>query len=82
MQVELRLIALESNTAPKLNDHQSHSLELPKGLSIAALLERLSLPSGGYGVLLNDRAVSVGERSAALREGDRVTLFPAIKGGW
>ncbi len=81
MQVDMRLIALESTTAPELNDHQNHPLVLPPGLSLAALLERLDLRGGGYGVLLNDRSIPVSERAVPLRTGDRVTVFPSIKGG-
>jgi sulfur carrier protein ThiS len=81
VQVSVRLIAMESSHAPELGDHESHVLELPATLSIEELLGRLELPGGRYGVLLNDLSVPSEERDKRLQNGDRLIVFPSIKGG-
>lgn len=57
--------------------------ELPEGTTVADLLVRLDLPKEEtYAVLRNDLPVGIDERPVSrLSDGDKVTVFPPIKGG-
>ena len=58
--------------------------ELPRGATVAALLDRLDLPGAGRGVAVAVQAEVVprGEwERHALDDGDRVEVLHAIQGG-
>ena len=56
--------------------------ELPDGLTVAQLLERLQTPDRGVAVAKNDRVV---RRTAfseePVHEGDRIEIIKAVAGG-
>lgn len=56
--------------------------EIPEGLSVAQLLERLEAPESGIAVAKNDRVV---RRSTfqleCIGEGDRIEIIKAVAGG-
>jgi sulfur carrier protein len=57
--------------------------ELPKGATVAALIDRLEVPGGrGVAVAVDAEVVPRGEwERHALGEGDRVEVLRAIQGG-
>ena len=58
------------------------SLDLPDGLTVAALLEFLGSPQRGIAVARNERVVRRSEYDAArLAEGDRIEIIRAVAGG-
>ncbi len=61
----------------------SGTREFPDGLSAHELLIQLEMPpEESYAVMINDIPVSLPDRtSRILLDGDKVTIFPPIKGG-
>ena len=56
--------------------------ELPDGLTIAQVLERLEAPARGIAVARNDRVVGRASFERELvREGDRIEIIRAVAGG-
>ena len=56
--------------------------ELPDGMTVAQLLERLGAPRTGVAVAKNDRVVRRGAFDLeALNDGDRIEIIQAVAGG-
>ena len=56
--------------------------ELPDGLTVGALLERLGAPRSGIAVARNDSVVRRAEYDThAIAEGDRIEIIKAVAGG-
>ncbi len=56
--------------------------ELPDGLTVGALLERLGTPPTGIAVARNERVVRRNEYDAhVLADGDRIEIIKAVAGG-
>jgi thiamine biosynthesis protein ThiS len=56
--------------------------ELPDGLTVGALLERLGAPSRGVAVARNERVVArVEYDSHCVADGDRIEIIKAVAGG-
>ncbi|MGH3832172.1 MAG: sulfur carrier protein ThiS [Pseudonocardiaceae bacterium] len=59
-----------------------HSWELPNGATLADVLERLGVPSGGVAVALDGAVLPrAAWPGAVLREGASVEVFTAVQGG-
>jgi sulfur carrier protein len=56
--------------------------ELPNGITVAALLERLGLARSGIAVAMNERVVRRAEfESSTIADGDTVEIIKAVAGG-
>jgi sulfur carrier protein len=56
--------------------------DLPEGLTVGALLERLGTPRVGVAVAKNDRVVRRAEYDAhRIADGDRIEIIKAVAGG-
>jgi molybdopterin converting factor small subunit len=82
MNVEVRLYGTLRRYRPAHvsgEPHQPFAALLPPGATIDSLSEALRIPEGFVSAAaVNDEAV---ESSAALHDGDRVSLFPPSAGG-
>jgi sulfur carrier protein len=62
--------------------YNGESREADDGLTIAALLEQLRLPSSQVAVEVNERVVPRGQHAEhVLREGDRLEVVTLVGGG-
>jgi sulfur carrier protein len=56
--------------------------ELPEGLTVAELLERVQAPERGIAVAKNDRVVRRSAFAAErIKDGDRIEIIRAVAGG-
>lgn len=56
--------------------------DLPDGLTVAALLDRLGTPQTGVAVARNERVVRRAEYDThGIAEGDRIEIIRAVAGG-
>ncbi len=78
MKVSIRLVSIGGDV-----DASPKEREIATGTSVADITETLGLSSEEtYAVLVNDLPVAPDDRSdRMLEDGDRVTVFPPIKGG-
>ncbi len=78
IKVSVELIAIARGDRPRTS-----CLELPDGATPDDLLEALDLPGDEpYMTLVNGLPVAPGRRAATrLAEGDKVIVFPPLKGG-
>ena len=80
MQVEVRLHATLAKSVAGTHVGASMDTDLPPGATITDLLLDLGIPSDDvHLVIVNGRPVH--DRQTALRDGDRVVLFPPVGGG-
>ena len=77
MRVEVRLLLTFKGNAP--NGEHPFTLEFPDGVTVAQVLESLSISSStAKVVLVNGRFSSGGQQ---LTDGDQITVFPPLEGG-
>lgn len=56
--------------------------EIAEGSTVAQLLEKLQIPTGGTAVACNDRVVRKAlHKETVLQDGDRVEIIRAVAGG-
>jgi molybdopterin converting factor small subunit len=82
MQIEAKLYGTLRRHRPESAPgapHHPFSVTLPDPATVETLLSQLGIPDGAINAAaVNDQAV---ELSAALTQGDRVSLFPPSAGG-
>ena len=79
MDVEVRVFGGLENLIPGARFGQGIPLEVQEGCSVGLLLNRLAIPREKvFTMLVNGCHVTA---DAILKEGDRISLFPAIGGG-
>ncbi len=78
MRITVELIAIASGSG-----HRHDCVDLADGATPNDLLEALDLPDDeSYMTLVNGLSVAPRRRAATrLAEGDKVTIFPPLKGG-
>jgi len=78
MKISLELIAISRRPGPRLD-----CIELDEGATPDDLLDALALPEDEpYMTLVNGQSVAPGLRAGTrLNEGDKVIVFPPLKGG-
>lgn len=83
MKVTVKLVAYLGDPVPGIDDQGNGVIELPEGTTLAGLLARLDVAGAELSLtLVNDAAVRESDQTARLLgDGDRVTVFPPIKGG-
>lgn len=85
MKVVIKLISMEPYSPAGFDANGVGALTLPDGANLEDAVVALKLPDGvgeSYMTMLNEGAVAISERPAiALKDGDEITVFPAIKGG-
>jgi sulfur-carrier protein len=80
MTVQVLLYATLAIHAPTGRAGEAFPLDLDDATSVAGLIDRLGLPDQDvHLVILNGRVTH--DRSASLRSGDRIGLFPPVGGG-
>ncbi len=82
MMVTVRLFSDLVQHLPTGATGKRAQVELPEGATVLTLIEALGIPfeisEGMIGIALNDE---VSHHEVRLRDGDRVSLFPALAGG-
>lgn len=78
MKLDIRIISMIGDTA-----NVSGVRDVPNGTTANDLIAILKLPpEETYALLVNDMTVSLPDRDTfVLNDGDKVTVFPPIKGG-
>ena len=80
MKIELRLFASLRKQLPPGSPRGKCDLELPDGMTIGAVLERMNIPrSSAQMVLVNGDHGRDFER--VLHDGDVLSIFPPVAGG-
>ena len=80
IHVAVRLHAVLRRHHPGPNAHQPFEVEMASGSNVSALIPALKLPPELVWVAsVNGEAV---EMDQLLHDGDRVSLFPPVAGGW
>jgi len=79
MKIELRLFASLSRYLPERRRGNLCAMEIPEGTTISDLLRRLGVPAEVRKIIILN-GVHAGE-SHALKEGDRIGVFPPVAGG-
>jgi molybdopterin converting factor small subunit len=80
MQVHIKLMAALRNKLPAESAAGGLQLDLEPGTSIAAVLERLGIPSGHIHLVTVNREMEP-DRNRVLQEGDELVVFPPAAGG-
>lgn len=83
MKIVIKLVAYVGEPVRGIDRHGEGQIEIPEGTTLADLLGRLDVAAAElYLTLVNDVAVRERDQPAhVLSDGDRVTVFPPIKGG-
>ncbi len=83
MKIAVKLVAYLGEPVRGIDDQGNGIIEVPEGTTLAGLLARLDVAGAELSLtLVNDAAVRESEQAARVLEGgDRVTVFPPIKGG-
>ncbi|RJR49251.1 MAG: MoaD/ThiS family protein [Desulfobacteraceae bacterium] len=79
MKVELRLYASLGKYMPEQRSGPSESMEVAEGSTIRAVLERLNVPLDSVKIIFLNGLHASGDE--ALKNGDRVGVFPPVAGG-
>ena len=58
--------------------HSAHELESASGSTVEEVLDKADVPSDGYSISINGLGAGL---SAAVADGDVVTLVPKVEGG-
>lgn len=83
MKVVIRTGGLLGKYLPEGSARNSAELELPEGMTAAAVIERLGMPAeGSYLVIHNGANVPKAARAGCtLADGDELAIMPPLKGG-
>jgi len=83
MKVPVKLVAYVGEPVRGIDRDGEGVVDVPDGTTLAGLLERLDVAAAElYLALVNDEAIRQSDQATrVLRAGDRVTVFPPIKGG-
>lgn len=78
MKIDVRIVSMHGASAEGAGVR-----DVPEGYSVADMLTTLDLPpEDTYAVLVNDLPVAIEDREGELlSDGDKVTVFPPIRGG-
>jgi molybdopterin synthase sulfur carrier subunit len=79
IRVEVRLYATLRKYGPERRLGEPLIIEMPDGSRVADLLARLSVPSEEVKVIFVNNLHQ--EEDYAMRDGDRVGIFPPVAGG-
>lgn len=83
MKIAVKLVAYLGDPVPGIDDQGNGVMELPDGATLSDLLARLDVAGAELSLtLVGDVAVPERDQAArVLQDGERVTVFPPIKGG-
>lgn len=77
--VDVALFASLASFQPDgLPGRHSRPIEFPEGFMISQVIEQLALPDEPRVIFVNGRHA---EEGSALRDGDRLAIFPPVGGG-
>lgn len=83
MKIAVKLVAYLGDPVAGFDEQGNGIVEVPEGTTLSGLLARLDVAGAELSLTLVDD-VAVRERDQAarvLQDGERVTVFPPIKGG-
>lgn len=79
MKVQIRLFGTLGNKCPDHNPSKGLELDVPKGSTVADLLEKLDIPQSKVSIVsINSQLVKVTHQ---LKDGDSIRVFQPIFGG-
>lgn len=82
MQLKLKLFASLTEYLPATSEGNTVNLVLATSESCNALIKRYNIPFESVQVVMvNGEFMPLEHRDAALKEGDTVSIWPAIQGG-
>jgi sulfur carrier protein ThiS len=83
VRIAVKLVAYLGDPVPGIDDQGNGVIDLPEGTTLADLLGRLDVAGAELSLtLVGDVAVPERDQaSRVLQDGERVTVFPPIKGG-
>lgn len=83
MKVTVKLVSMDPFSPPGFDAAGVGVVQLSDDADLAAITKAINLPGDdAYMTLLNEAAIPISERqNHTLKDGDEITIFPAIKGG-
>ena len=80
MQVRIKLMAALRSKLPATGSAGAAQLDVPAGSSVAAVLERLGIPSAHIHLVTINGEMEP-DRNRLLQDGDDIVVFPPVAGG-
>ncbi len=82
MKIEIKLFATLRKLLPSHAHGSTATLEVEDGMTVARLIEQLQIPKEMAQLVLINGVNIEGDYWRILQQGDTVSIFPPVAGGW